>query len=107
MVASQSLIQHYSFKTIIVDDILKAASPYEEDFPSMSALRGELNSWKMKWLDICSSGRPKNALEALQNCPTVYPNLMKLLCTMEITTCSAVRTFSAMRRDASRTSSIQ
>src|SRR5438132_5873342 len=54
---------------------------------------------KTKWQSV--QNPPVNAFDAFQQCPNHYPNIkhvLKILCTLPVTTASTERTFSMLRR---------
>ena len=66
---------------------------------SASDVKAEFALWREK----CASGKicADNAFDALECCPKVYPNirfLLQILTTLPVTTASAERTFSMLRR---------
>lgn len=85
-----------------IDDILKASLIYKKDLPANSdlELKAELELWKLKWTktDIVE---PKSAIETLKYCDTLYPSikvLLQIFATIPITTTTAERSFSSLRR---------
>ena len=63
-------------------------------------IEGEFEVWQSKWARVKEP--PSNAVEALEICDEqVFPNLYRLLvilCTLPVTTATAERSFSGMRR---------
>lgn len=75
---------------------------YSDDLPSPSSLQSEIHTWHMKWTqEKQNHGDPKSLLFALPSATSVFPNireLLRLLCTLPITSCSAERSFSGLKR---------
>ena len=62
-------------------------------------VRGEVTLWKQFWNS--QSDKPKTAIESLNHASSFYPNikeLNKIICVIPVTTCTAERTFSSLRR---------
>lgn len=66
------------------------------------ALRGEWEMWKKKWEATAAEEMPRYATDALQKCDgSLFPNvytLLKLLATLPVTTATAERSFSTLKR---------
>ena len=78
---------------------------YEDDLPSPDNLESEVHSWAIKWqkqlTDHGEASLPKTLHEALRHTSVMYPNittLIKILCTLPVTSCSAERSFSGLKR---------
>ena len=78
---------------------------YQDDLPSPECLESELHSWKIKWRkeleDHGDSSLPTSLLHTLRRVSSMYPNisaLVKILCTLPVTTCTAERSFSSLKR---------
>ena len=85
--------------------ILQLAEMYEEDLPSRDCFEGELHCWWMKWQQELNlhgeASLPKTPTYALRHATAMFPNiraLLSILCTLPVTSCSAERSFSAMKR---------
>lgn len=83
-------------------DLLENLSIYYENECSIMAVKAEFLLWCEKWKNTEKVSRPKNVLEALDSCdakffPNIH-NLIKILCTLPISTASAERSFSTMKR---------
>lgn len=81
--------------------ILAAAFIYENDFPvgMMSCLKAEIFIWKKQWES--ETNLPESAVEALQHCTELLPNIKKLLqlfATLPVTSATPERTFSVLKR---------
>ncbi|XP_060870008.1 52 kDa repressor of the inhibitor of the protein kinase-like [Metopolophium dirhodum] len=81
------------------DKILNAAKTYEADLPhSIEALRGELNLWKQFWKN--KPEKADSSMEAFKYA-SMFPNikcLLTILSVIPITTASAERSFSSLKR---------
>jgi hypothetical protein len=75
---------------------------YSSVLPDSGALKEEFLLWKTKCLKIDKNERPSNALQLLSECDGIfYPNIRKMLeilVTLPISTATAERTFSSLRR---------
>ena len=98
IMASQSL-EEFNAK------VSQLAKMYEEDFPSPECIEGKLHCWWMKWRQkLIEHGQvslPSSPTHALLHATTMFPNiraLASILCTFPVTSCSAERSFSAVKR---------
>ena len=77
----------------------KFANMYEEDLPSPGCITSELHCWQLKWKQhLQEHGQrslPSTPIATLTHLTSMYPNL---LCTLPITSCSAERSFSGLKR---------
>jgi hypothetical protein len=94
------IIPKYYFTYVTSDDkILNAAQIYEADLPhSIEALRGELNLWKQFWKN--KPEKAESSMEAFKYA-SMFPNikcLLTILSVIHITTASAERSFSSLKR---------
>ena len=75
---------------------------YSEDLPNPDVVDQELRSWKRKWMEVKDADRPDNLFKALKLCEKEkFPNiftLIKIGCTLPVTSAECERSFSAMRR---------
>jgi hypothetical protein len=78
---------------------------YESDLPSPECLESELHGWQIKWRreleDHGESSLPTGLTHTLRHISSMYPNittLIKILCTLPVTTCTAERSFSSLKR---------
>ena len=85
--------------------IFQLAEMYREDLPSRDCIDGELPCWWMKWQQKLSehgqASLPSTPTHALRHATTMFPNiraLLSILCTLPVTSCSAERSFSAVKR---------
>ena len=89
-----------------VDDVKPALELYVYFIDSQNVVLAELELWKQKWLSVSTSTVtsiiPSTAIDALNSCQrSIFPNVYTLLtiaCTLPVTTASAERSFSSLRR---------
>lgn len=95
--------------TIPAEDVSTKVSQIVElyigDLPSPDCVDSELHCWQMKWKqqlkDHGQNSLPSTPSETLRHTTCVFPNittLVKILCTLPVTTCSAERSFSGLKR---------
>ena len=65
-------------------------------------VKEEIHQWKIEWQDVAEKDRPNTAASALKACdkrrsPNVK-RLLRILCTLPLTSAECERTFSCMRR---------
>ena len=76
---------------------------FEDDFPKLHILDGELDAWERFWFNYKESP-PNTVLATLRTISTFaesFPNIfiaLKLLVTLLITSCECERSFSAMKK---------
>ena len=65
-------------------------------------VKEEIHQWKIEWQDVAEKDRPNIAASALKACDKRrFPNvkrLLRILCTLPLTSAECKRTFSCMRR---------
>ena len=65
-------------------------------------LRSEFDLWKQRWINTAEAELPKSAMDAFAACnESLYPNvavLLHVLATLPVTTASAERSFSTLKR---------
>ena len=75
---------------------------YRNDLPNPDIVGQELLLWKNKWSLTSAESRPSTLAESLKKCyEKRFPNvfvLLKIWCTLLVTSCECKRSFSAMRR---------
>ena len=78
---------------------------YREDLPSLSSLQSELHCWHLKWKEVerelGPAALPKMPSFTLPRASSLFPNvkiLLQILCTLPVTSCSAERSFSGLKR---------
>jgi len=89
-----------------VDDDKPSLQLYADFIDSQNVVLAELELWKQKWLSVSASTVPSTipstAIDALNSCQkSIFPNVHTLLtiaCTLPVTTASAERSFSSLRR---------
>ena len=81
------------------------AEMYQDDLPSPDCIESELHCWWMKWQrEVREHGQaslPTTPSQTLRHITTMYPNirvLVTILCTLPVTSCTAERSFSALKR---------
>ena len=93
-----AFIHQYSF-----DDLLPALEMYDkfvDDYPNK--LRSEFDLWKQRWINSAEAELPKSAIDSVAACnESLYPNvavLLQVLATLPVTTATAERSFSTLKR---------
>ena len=88
-----------------ISRVKELADLYEGNLPSPECLESELHSWHIKWQqqlrDHGESSLPTSLTLTLRHVSSMYPNitaLVKILCTLSVTNCSAERSFSGLKR---------
>ena len=92
--------------TIVLDgekqDLNDLVAMYESDLVDKYLVDQELMLWKRKWAQCSPEERPDSLGTALQQCDVErFPNIFRLLkigCTLPITSCTCERSFSTLRR---------
>ena len=88
-------IASYSFA-----DLQPALAIYPQFLESEQAVRGEFDMWKCRWAK--ADERPDTAIDALAACDSdLFPNiscLLQITATLPVTSASAERTFSVLKR---------
>jgi hypothetical protein len=83
-------------------DISAAVEMYEEDLPSPELMDQELKRWRLKWQGKSSEDTPASCAQAIKECDAMlYPNifmLLKIACTLPVTSCECERSASTLRR---------
>ena len=89
------------------DTIVQLCQQYSHsnDLPSPHCLESELHSWRLKWQQqLAEHGEkslPRTLAQTLRQISSMYPNIsamVRLLATLPVTTCSAERSFSSLKR---------
>jgi hypothetical protein len=85
--------------------VMKFADSYIGDLPSADCIQSELHCWKMKWVkqqqQHGEATLPSTPSMALRHTTSMFPNvraLVRIMCTFPVTTCSAERSFSGLKR---------
>ena len=78
---------------------------YENDLPSPECVDSELHSWQLKWQkklkEHGEASLPSSPTLTIRQASSIFPNiisLLKILCTLPVTSCSAERSFSELKR---------
>ncbi|KAL5497565.1 hypothetical protein EMCRGX_G014061 [Ephydatia muelleri] len=75
---------------------------YETDLHDSCVVDQELKLWKRKWIDCLEKDRPDSLGAAILECDEErFPNVFRLIkigCTIPITSCTCERSFSTLRR---------
>ncbi|XP_013421627.1 52 kDa repressor of the inhibitor of the protein kinase-like [Lingula anatina] len=83
-------------------DVTDIVSTYEKDLPSPELVPLEVRRWENRFDKVPETERPNSPALAIKKCdPDVYPNLyvlLKLACTIPVTSCECERSASALRR---------
>ena len=86
-------------KPVQLDEV---AEIYTSDLPSPGTVKSEELRWKLKWQRTPEELRPTSLAKTIKQCDSdEYPNiftLLKIACTLPITSCECERSFSALRR---------
>lgn len=99
-------LQHLLPKYVVCaeyKDIRPCLELYKEDV-AVGNVEDEFRRWKLKWKEQKQDSLPKNAIETLsciKNHDEFYPNiyiLIKIFATLPVTTTTAERSFSCLRR---------
>lgn len=82
-------------------NITNAATLYEADLPAPLFLQTELHCWKTSFQHSSQDELSDSPIAALNRCDNrLFPNistLLKLVCTIPVTSCEAEQTYSAIR----------
>jgi hypothetical protein len=88
-----------------ISRVKELADLYESDLPSPECLESEVHSWHIKWQQQLrehgESSLPTSLTATLRHVGSMYPNItaiIKILCTLPVTRCSAERSFSGLKR---------
>ena len=83
-------------------DLSDITSVYEADLPSPATMQCELMRWRLKWTSTEGGDRPTSLAKAIKSCDSDgYPNiytLLKITCTLPVTSCKCERSISVLRR---------
>ena len=97
----QSLIPRFVDASTF-NDLREALDLYKSDLGPDSVIEGEFERWKLKWTSVANADCPGTAAEAIQMCDSLlFPQicvLLQLFLTLPLTSATAERSFSTMRR---------
>lgn len=103
----------YLVPSLLVSKTLEEVSPkiqelgdmYKDDLPFHSSLSSEFHCWYMKWRDQekehGSASLPTTLYHTLPQSSSMFPNitvLLRILCTLPVTSCTPERSFSGLKR---------
>ena len=103
----------YIIPSVLVGKTVEEISPkicqlgdmYDGDLPHSSSLQSELHCWHMKWKqqeeEHGQASLPTSPFMSLPHASAMFPNikvLLLILCTLPVTSCSAERSFSGLKR---------
>ena len=75
---------------------------YESDLPSPECIESELHCWQLKWQkQLKEHGEASLPSSPSLKVSSMFPNintLIRIFCTLPVTTCSAERSFSGLKR---------
>lgn len=79
--------------------VLKGSVLYQSDLPCFQALNGELSIWKHMWTNQTEKFpiTPAEAIKYTEDLPNIK-TLLQIICTLPVTTSTAERSFSSLRR---------
>ena len=85
--------------------VLELGALYAEDLPHLNSLKSEFHSWYIKWKEHEAehghSSVPTSLYHIFPHISLMYPNikaLLLVLCTLPVTSCTAERSFSALKQ---------
>lgn len=83
-------------------DISELTQMYKDDLPLPLLIEEELYRWKLQFASTPSENLPDSCAQAIQACSSKdFPNifiLLKIACTIPVTSCECERSFSVIRR---------
>ena len=83
-------------------DIAKAVEMYSDDLPSPELMDQEVRRWKLKWEGKPTQDQPSSCAKTIRECDAQqFPNIsqmLKLACTLPVTSCECERSASTLRR---------
>jgi len=83
-------------------DITKAVDMYKHDLPTPELIDQEVRRWKLKWEGKPTQDQPSSCAKAIKECDAQqFPSisqLLKLVCTLPVTSCEWERSASTLRR---------
>ena len=83
-------------------DLTDVLQQYAYDLPNPDAVAMEIRNWERFWFTMNNLELPDSLAAAIKKCDnSIFPNLFVLLkigCTLPVTSCECERSFSVMRR---------
>lgn len=83
-------------------DITDVVEQYKGDLPSPELIGVELGRWKRHYMAMAPDKRPSSCSQAIKECDRdTFPNihtLLRIVCTMPVTSCECERSCSVLRR---------
>lgn len=89
----------------VTSKITELGEMYDSDLPSPSSLQSEVHTWYLRWRkekqEHGEQALPTSLSLTLPHLSSLFPNiteLLHILCTLPVTSCSAERSFSGLKR---------
>ena len=83
-------------------DITDVVEQYQGDLPSRECMHDEMHRWKGRYMSMEADKRPSSCSQAIKECDQdIFPNihtLLRIVCTMPVTSCECERSCSVLRR---------
>ena len=89
----------------VTSKLAELSDMYSDDLPSPTSLQSEIHTWYLKWTHTKENhgaeSLPTSLLFTIPHASSLFPNikeLLRILCTLPVTSCSAERSFSGLKR---------
>ena len=93
---------YHQYATITQSKLDELLEYYADDIPNPSTLEAELHLWKCKWTTTTLSDLPDTPAKALKMASeAIFPNihqLLRIICTVPVSSCECERSVSVLRR---------